>query len=55
MLKLNESQAKELVAELAAKCVKRWNETVDKTRFMDELKEGKKIRWSLDVDPQEML
>jgi hypothetical protein len=41
MLRLNESQAKEFIAELAAKCHKRWKETVDKTRFMDELKEGK--------------
>jgi pyrroloquinoline quinone (PQQ) biosynthesis protein C len=41
MLKFNESEAKELIAECAAKCEKRWLETVDKTRFMDELKEGK--------------
>ena len=41
MLKLNESQAEELVADLAAKCDRRWKETVDKTRFMDELREGK--------------
>jgi pyrroloquinoline quinone (PQQ) biosynthesis protein C len=41
MLKLNEPQAKELIAELAAKCDKRWKETVDKTRFMNELREGK--------------
>ena len=41
MLKLNESQAKEFIAELAAKCDQRWKQTVDKTRFMDELKEGK--------------
>jgi primosomal protein N' (replication factor Y) len=24
-------------------------------RQLDDLKEGKKIRWSVDVDPQEML
>jgi len=41
MLKLNEPQAKEYVAEVAAKCAKRWKQTVDKTRFMDELKAGK--------------
>ena len=41
MLKFNETQAKEFVAELAAKCDKRWKETVDKTRFMNELREGK--------------
>src|SRR5437867_10831772 len=41
MLKLTESQAQELIAELAAKLEKRWKETVDKTRFMDELREGK--------------
>ena len=41
MLKMNESQAKEFVAELAAKCDQRWKQTVDKTRFMDELREGK--------------
>ena len=41
MLKLNESQAEEFIADLAAKCDRRWKETVDKTRFMDELREGK--------------
>ena len=41
MLKMSESQATEYIAELAAKCAKRWKETVDKTKFMDELKEGK--------------
>src|SRR5438094_10288543 len=41
MLKLTESQAQELIAELAAKLEKRWKETVDRTRFMDELREGK--------------
>ena len=41
MLKMNEPQAKEFIAELAAKCDKRWKETVDKTRFMNELREGK--------------
>ena len=41
MLKLNESQAKEYIAELAAKCDKHWKQTVDKTKFMDELREGK--------------
>ncbi|MBM4299073.1 MAG: hypothetical protein FJ143_15160, partial [Deltaproteobacteria bacterium] len=41
MLKFNEGQAKEFVAELAAKCDRRWKETVDKTKFMDDLKEGK--------------
>src|SRR5437879_8019440 len=41
MLKLNEPQAQEFIAELAAKCDKRWRETVDKTRFMNELRDGK--------------
>src|SRR5687768_8992318 len=41
MTKMNEIQAKEFVAELAAKCDKRWKETVDKTRFMDEMRQGK--------------
>jgi len=31
------------------KCLQPW------VRKLDDLKEGKKIRWSLDVDPQEML
>ena len=35
MMKMNETQAKEFVAEMAAKCDRRWKETVDKTRFMD--------------------
>jgi len=29
MLKLNEPQAQEFIAELAAKCDKRWRETVE--------------------------
>ena len=41
MLKLNEPQAQEFIAELAAKCDKRWRDTVDKTRFMNELRDGK--------------
>jgi pyrroloquinoline quinone (PQQ) biosynthesis protein C len=41
MITMNESQAREYVAGLAAKCDKRWQETVDKTRFMNELREGK--------------
>ena len=41
MLKLTESQAAELVAELAQKCDRRWQETVDQTRFMNELRTGK--------------
>ena len=41
MLKLNESQSKEFIAELAAKCATRWKQTVDQTRFMDELRAGK--------------
>ena len=40
MLKLTESQAVELVAELAQKCDRRWQETVDQTRFMNELRTG---------------
>jgi hypothetical protein len=40
MLKLNESQAKDYVAELATKCDKHWKRTVDKTKFMDELRAG---------------
>ena len=40
MLKFNESQAKEYVAELAARCENRWKQTVDKTKFMDELRQG---------------
>jgi hypothetical protein len=41
MMKMNEIRAKDFVAELAAKCDKRWKETVDKTRFMDEMRQGK--------------
>jgi pyrroloquinoline quinone (PQQ) biosynthesis protein C len=41
MLKMNESEATEFIGELAAKCDKRWKQTVDKTKFMDELKAGK--------------
>jgi pyrroloquinoline quinone (PQQ) biosynthesis protein C len=41
MLKLTESQAAEFVAELAQKCDRRWQETVDQTRFMNELRDGK--------------
>ena len=41
MLKMNESQAREFIAELAMKCDMRWKETVDKTRFMNDLREGK--------------
>ena len=41
MLKMNESQATEFVAELAAKCDRRWKQIVDRTKFMDELREGK--------------
>src|SRR5512140_3193661 len=41
MLKLNENQAQEYIAELAAKCDKRWKQIVDKTKFMDELRDGK--------------
>jgi hypothetical protein len=41
MLKYSEAGARELVAELTAKLEKRWKETVDQTRFMDELREGK--------------
>ena len=40
MLKMNESQAQEFIAELAEKCRQRWKQTVDRTRFMDELREG---------------
>jgi len=41
MLKFAETQAKELISQLTEKCNRRWRETVDKTRFMGELKEGK--------------
>ena len=41
MLKYTEAEAKELISKLTEKCDRRWKETVDKTRFMDELKEGK--------------
>ena len=41
MLKLNERQPKNSSPKLAAKCDQRWKTTVDKTRFMDELCEGK--------------
>jgi pyrroloquinoline quinone (PQQ) biosynthesis protein C len=41
MLKFTETQAKDLISELTEKCNHRWKATVDKTRFMDELKEGK--------------
>jgi hypothetical protein len=49
MLKLNEAQAMEYVAELAAKCDRRWKETVDKTRFMSELREDKLKREALQL------
>jgi pyrroloquinoline quinone (PQQ) biosynthesis protein C len=41
MRQFNEVQAREFVAECTARLERRWNETVDKTRFMDELKQGK--------------
>jgi len=41
MLQLNQSQAAEFIAELAQKCDRRWQETVDQTRFMNELRVGK--------------
>jgi hypothetical protein len=34
-------QPKAFVAELTDKVNRRWNETIDKTRFMDELERGK--------------
>ncbi len=41
MIRMTEKEAENLVTELTAKVNQRWKETVDKTRFMDELKEGK--------------
>ncbi|MBI4523322.1 MAG: iron-containing redox enzyme family protein [Deltaproteobacteria bacterium] len=41
MLTLSQTQAKELVAELREKIDRRWKDTVDQTRFMEELREGK--------------
>jgi hypothetical protein len=47
VVKFNEKQAQNLLAELRAKIDRRWKETVDKTRFMEELKEGKLKKESL--------
>ncbi|MCZ6625571.1 MAG: iron-containing redox enzyme family protein [Deltaproteobacteria bacterium] len=41
MLKLAQKQAEDLMADLTTKIDRRWKETVDQTRFMQELKEGK--------------
>ncbi len=40
MLKLNEKEAENLMVELSAKIDRRWKETVDQTRFMQELVTG---------------
>jgi pyrroloquinoline quinone (PQQ) biosynthesis protein C len=49
MLKLSERQAEEFVAELRAKVDRRWRETVDRTRFMEELRAGKLKRESIQL------
>ena len=49
MLKMTERQAVELMAELRAKIDRRWQETVDGTRFMQELREGKLKRESIQL------
>src|SRR6266403_652253 len=41
MFKCTEREAEELIAEKKAKLERRWKQTVDRTRFMDELREGK--------------
>jgi pyrroloquinoline quinone (PQQ) biosynthesis protein C len=40
MRQFTQPQAEEFVAECTAKLEKRWQETVDRTRFMEELKQG---------------
>lgn len=47
MLKLTERQAQELMADVREKIERRWKETVDQTRFMQELKQGKLKRESI--------
>ena len=49
MIQFSESQAKEFVADLVSRVNRRWNETVDQTRFMAELKEGKLKRETLQL------
>jgi len=49
MLKLTQRQAEGLMAELTEKIDKRWKETVDRTRFMQELKEGKLKKESIQL------
>ena len=41
MFKCTEREAEDLIAEKKAKLERRWKQTVDRTRFMDELREGK--------------
>src|SRR5262245_62028513 len=41
MFKCTEREAKGFIAEKKAKRKSRWKQTVDRTRFMDELREGK--------------
>jgi pyrroloquinoline quinone (PQQ) biosynthesis protein C len=41
MFKMSEREAGDFVAQQAAKCDSRWQETVGRTQFMDELREGK--------------
>jgi len=47
MIKMTERQAQELIADLETKLERRWKETVDRTQFMQELKEGKLKRESI--------
>src|SRR5215510_1478109 len=41
MFRFTEREAEGFIAEKKAKLESRWKQTVDKTRFMDELREGK--------------
>ena len=41
MFKCTEREAEEFIAEKKAKLESRWKQTVDRTRFMDELREGR--------------
>src|SRR5919198_1216641 len=41
MIQMTEKQTQQLMEDLGGKISKRWKATVDQTRFMQELKEGK--------------
>jgi pyrroloquinoline quinone (PQQ) biosynthesis protein C len=49
MLKFTPGEAERFVGELRAKVDRRWAETVDRTRFMEELKEGKLKKESIQL------